>query len=396
MAQAKIDKRLYRRVGEAFVRMACDSYGEPINGKALDRVMYDILGQQNFFSRICNMTRDVELQNLFNGCNVMEIVSIIENEKQLDILYSMLELDKEIFSIKKKIKRLTKKGKKCKGLKERYQKLSKIYKKAIKAFRDLLNVRTPKKGNGKPSKKYSNIVNFSKRMNGSYGIYDEIFGGEYDDDDEDFFGNGYADDLVVDRGRNKVYRGFNPTNIFGDEDLEDDDEEDDDDDYGQNIEDQLEVLRDMCTKNLSGLGSVIALLQGQQVNVPAMSNLPTVQPSFNGHVDIDEDDDDDEEDRLDRLERIVLGMCDKIDRITDSVSQIEPDQYTDAERAMALLFSGDEEEEYAAPDPDNMEPTVTMVEEEVHMEVVPVEPMEAKDYAAMNVAEVIDEKNASK
>lgn len=390
MAQAKIDKRVYRRVAETFVRMACDSSGQPINGKALDRVMYDILGQENFFSRICNIRRDVELQNLFNGCNFMEIISIVENEKQLEILYSMLDLDKEIFSIKKKIKRLTKKGKKCKGLKERYQKLSKIYKKAVKAFRDLLNVRSPKKGNGKPDKKYSNIVNFSKRMSGSYGIYDEIFGGDFDyDEDGDFFGNSY-DDLIVDRGRNKVYRNLDPVNIFADEDIEDDDE-DDEEDYSQNIEDRLEMLMDMCTKNLSGLGSVISLLQGQQ-NMSVMPNLPTIQPSFNGHIDIDEDDEDDyEEDRLERLERIVLGMCDKVDNITNAMTAVEPEQYTDAERAMAMLFNGDDEEEYDAPDPDMLQPTVKVVEE-----AIPVETEEVKDYAAMNVAEVIEEKNSSK
>lgn len=399
----QLDKKIYRKIAETFILMACDNTGQPVKAKSLDRVMKDILGSSDFFHRLCKIRTDHELRVIFNGADIMAIVSIVENERQLNTLYLMLELDRDMYSLKRKIKRFTKKGKKCKSLRERYQKLEKIYRKAVKAFKELLGVRDFKK-DGKPSKKYSDIINFTKRHSDSYGIYDDIFGFDMDDDDDDddpvFTGyNGYYHDRQGRPVHDLVFRESqsNPISLFGtDEDEDTEDYEDDNDDMFD-LKLAIEEINDRDQKILSALGKLIAN-NSNVLSIPAGSGevISADQFSFVNDDD-DEDDTEDFSDRLDKLENAFFDILELLKNGNANFSEPadvsenpgpkpEYDPYSEGRKAMDLLLHGDEEPGPDLPDPDNMQATVSYVEE-VH-EVI------EKDYKSMETKDLINENNS--
>lgn len=394
----QLDKKIYRKIAETFILMACDNTGQPVKAKSLDRVMEDILGSSDFFHRLCKIRTDHELRVIFNGADIMAIVSIVENKRQLNTLYSMLELDRDMYSLKRKIKLFTKKGKKCKNLRERYQKLEKIYRKAVKAFKELLGVRDFKK-DAKPSKKYSDIINFTKRHSDNYGIYDEIFGfDDEDDDDEDpvFAGyNGYYYDRQGRPVHDLVFRETpsNPISLFNQDDDEEEDYEDDDDDMFD-LKLAIEEINDRNQKILSALGNMIAN-NGNVLSVPARTGevIHADQFSF-------VDDDDDVEDYSDRLEKVESAVYNILELLKggkvelkeapesyDEGPKPEYDPYEEGRKAMDLLLHGDEEPGPELPDPDTMKATVSYVSEEVQV-------VEEKDYKSMETKALIDENNS--
>lgn len=392
----QLDKKVYRKIAETFILMACDNTGQPVKAKSLDRVMEDILGSNDFFHRLCKIRTDHELRVIFNGADIMAIVSIVENERQINTLYSMLELDRDMYSLKRKIKRFTKKGKKCKNLRERYQKLEKIYRKAVKAFKELLGVRDFKK-DGKPSKKYSDIISFTKRHSDSYGIYDDIFGFDMDDDDDDddpvFTGyNGYYHDRQGRPVHDLVFREpqTNPITLFGRDDDEEDEEEYEDDDDMFDIKLAIEEINDRNQKILSAIGSMIAN-NGGMLSVPAHTG-EVIQADQFSFVE-----DDDMEDYSARLERVEDAIVDILDLLrgnkTDSTESVEEgprpayDPYEEGRKAMDLLLHGDEEAGPAPVDPDTMQATVIYEETSSHV-------VEEKDYKSMETKALIDENNS--
>jgi len=322
----RVDKKNYRRVAETFVALACDNTGQPINAKALDRVMKDITGQRKFFTRLCNIKNDVELRLIFNGAHLMDILNIVNTESQLGALASLIELDKEIQSLKRKIKRLTKKGKKCKGTKNRYEKLYKIYKKTIKRFRSILGI-DKGSNSSKPKKKYSLLIDFNKKYSGNtYESYLSDIYDDYDDDEED-----EEEDYDIERIINSRKRGSSKVNYRRLED--DDDEEDEEDDDENQMAALMEEQNDKMEKVLSALGAILSMQTNQQPNHPVMTK--ETANGYNNPISIPNNMDF----RLDRLEKICLNLSSQIEGLYEDEEDEDEEYITgplDNEASVAL------------------------------------------------------------
>lgn len=344
--QNVVDKRVARHVATMFITLACDHTGQPVNAKCINRVMRDIVGQRKFFSRLCNIKTDTELRILFNGATTMDILSIFNNEAQINILRQTIELEREISNLKRKIKKHTKNGKKCKNLEERYHKLHKIYNKSVKTFKSLLGIKDMKK-DAKPKDKYSDLIKFHKKYSGN----DEFgFLSSYYDDDEDDYDD-YAEftpDQYLLMGKTPPSRRRNGnrkiSDLFDDDedddldlDLSDDDEDDEDDDFDLKV--FIENQDEKMTKILSAISALISLNQSPKPQSPDTTFVPEWGPvvpadatplpyrpsnvsmgTQYGNFDLmnlaDDDDEDDDEEVSERLE----SLDEKMDMILKMVA----------------------------------------------------------------------------
>ena len=350
--------------------------------------MDDIIGRKDFFKSLCNIRNDYELRRIFNGVNIMDIISIIENDVQISALYEMIDLDREMYSIKKKIKRYTKKGKKCKSLRERYNKLDKIYRKSIKNFRNLLGIRELKK-ESKPSKKYATIVRFNDMYskNGKYEYFSSLFmDDDFDDDDEEYeydprdllLNQKDEDEYLMERRMGR--RGRAP--LSRDLEIDDEDFDDDDDDYDSDVESRFEKIEiiledqgDKMQKILSTMGALVA------INNPGSERIPYLPASI-----VEEDTESETDDRLDRLERMMMSLIggraahdSEETRYYDEDEEnpLTPEQIQAADAAMESMFDQSPENGYTI-NPDDPNVPATVVE---------------KDYESMEMPDLIRERN---
>lgn len=380
------DKHVYKYVGTRFMALACDHTGQPVNGKCLNRVMKDIVGQSKFFSRLYNIKTDTELRILFNGADLMDIFSLVNNEAQLSVLKQTLELEMEINALKQKIKKRTKSGKKCKDLEERYHKLNKIYNKSIKTFKTLLGIKDLKK-NAKPKDKYSDIIKFHKKYNGEdeYNYFSLL--SEDDDEDEEYFdAEGLSPDQLRMLGMRvpanlrpqpKRYPGYDIDFDEDDEDESDYEGDDDDDDFDVKV--MLEEQNDKIQKILSAVGALISINQAPQNSLQTPTNIS--MHTLHGALD-DEDDDEDEpnfSERFEYLERAVAKIADFI-------------EYTGGLPADSDTESGN------GPQPQFV-PTMSEEQKEIQDMLNAItgqsdEELEAR-YQAMKTPELIEERNSS-
>ena len=276
MKRRKISaKRLHHVITAALISVACDHTGQPVNGKALNRVMKDIIDQNKFFSRLCNLRSDTELVLLFNGCNIGDIYEMANNPEQLKALRQTVVLNRELYNLKKKIKNKTKGGKKTKSYREEYKALDKIYRKSIKTFRALLGINNPK--SDKAKHRYSDVVKFYKKYNGKESSYYED-----EDDDLNFFYDDYDDEEDDEeyqvrhykrKNQNRRYKGLESFRHDVYEEEEDDEDDFDDTDDEEDNDEELDEIRsalnsqgEQINKVLHCMGAVLNSVQGTTQN----------------------------------------------------------------------------------------------------------------------------------
>ena len=342
------DRAMVSNIIRAFLELSTDNTGQMVNAKCVDRVMHDILDQRKFVVRLCRAAKnEMELISLFNGVSISDIYGILSDEGQFLALRQTVMLQREIQALKLKIKKKIKKGSKPKKDQEYCHKLEKIYKKSIKTFKNVLNIKDSKKSS-KPKDKYSAIVKFSKRYSDNDGFYSYLLDDDFDYDDlEEYTPSAFSPEELsmiggVRQGKSKY--AMSPWGIeeFGDPDDDDEDDYDEDiEDLRQEMADRFDSIDDKFQKMISSVGKLISIHEG------------TV-PSNHGNITTSEEvtliDDDDESD--DDLRGQVRDLSTAVSKIIEFIETSFPDQPATNDGRPRPVPMPVYEPDYSHPQPD--------------------------------------------
>lgn len=376
------DRSMISFIIKAFLELSTDNIGQMAYAKCVDDVMEDILDQKKFIVRLCKAKTEMELVSLFNGVSFTDIYAMLADDFQFTALRQTVAMSREIQALKIKIKKKIKKGSKPKKDRDRLTKLEKMYKKSIKSFKTVLDIKDVKK-DAKPKDKYSAVAKFNKIYSGDDGFYSYLLDDDFDydfDDDYDFS----PEQMSMLGMDNRPARYRRPAKH--DLNISFDDDDDDDTDLEEDFDDDIETLREEMIENfdkmddkfnkiMSGIGKMISVHEGTADQ----------QKTYNEEVIsvLNEDSDSDIEERLGRIERILSSLV-EVSEEEESSSRPRPvpfpdyepsaEEQADVQQAMAAMFAGDEE-----PLRVKGEPVVT----------TPINP------AQMSTPEVIDARNTA-